>query len=372
MKKNYFLLLALFIMPSMYVYSLDVILTKSRMQIQCNIISQDENTVTYQLIDSQDKELYTMEKADIEKIYPHTEDIATRTEPKNESQKPEEKSNDILVLKDGTQLDVILVEVSDKQVKYRKANNPTGPLFVKEIANITSIMYANGEKEDFTQENVKVAVESPIQTQTPQKTQQQVMIQSQQQLSASNRNTAQDIALARVDNYSGVCVFTDCVPLAKYEVLGDISFNKSGDGSYFVMSGPLVLAGGGETPQYTDIRNGLISQAVLANRQVEGVLITIAREGMGKATMIKFTDPTEDKTLAKVNSHIGVLVFTDCSPLANYYHLGKINGAGGLNSDYNILRDKLIKKSVKKYPNVQGIIPRFVSGGKDSAEAIKF
>lgn len=156
MKKNYFLLLALLVLPSIYVYSLDVILTKSRMQIQCNIISQDETTVTYQLADSQDKELYTMEKADIEKIYPPTEDIATPTEPKNESQEKEENSNDIIVLKDGTQLDVNLVEVEDKQVKYRKVNNPDGPLFVKEIANITSIIYANGEKEDFNPATIKV------------------------------------------------------------------------------------------------------------------------------------------------------------------------------------------------------------------------
>ena len=156
MKKCYLLLLALLLLPSAYVYSLDVILTKSRMQIQCNIISQDENTVTYQLIDSQDKELYTMEKSDIEKIYPHTENVPTPKETKNESVSNEEKANDVLVLKDGVQLDVILVEVADKQVKYRKVNNPQGPLFVKEIANISSIIYANGEIEQFPRANSEV------------------------------------------------------------------------------------------------------------------------------------------------------------------------------------------------------------------------
>ena len=114
MKKCYLLIWALLLLPSVYVYSLDVILTKSRMQIQCNIISQDENTVTYQLIDSQDKELYTMEKSDIEKIYPHTENVLTPKETKNESVSNEEKANDVLVLKDGVQLDVILVEVASK------------------------------------------------------------------------------------------------------------------------------------------------------------------------------------------------------------------------------------------------------------------
>ena len=148
MKKSYLLLWAFLLLPSVYVYSLDVILTKARMQIQCNIVSQDENTVTYQLLDSQDTELYTMEKADIEKIYPHIEDATINNEPKVEPQK-EENVNDVIVLKDGTRIDVVLIEVTDKQVKYRKANNPEGPLFVKEIANISSIIYANGEREDF-------------------------------------------------------------------------------------------------------------------------------------------------------------------------------------------------------------------------------
>ena len=160
MKKCYLLLLALLLLPNMCVYSLDVILTKSRMQIQCNIVSQDENTVTYQRLDSHDKELYTMEKADIEKIYPHIDDATISNTPQNEPKQAAKTTNDVIVLKDGVQLEVILVEVADKQVKYRKANNPQGPLFVKEVANISSISYANGEKEDFVPEAVVIGKES--------------------------------------------------------------------------------------------------------------------------------------------------------------------------------------------------------------------
>jgi hypothetical protein len=110
----------------------------------------------------------------------------------------------------------------------------------------------------------------------------------------------------------------------------------------------------------------------MANRQVEGVLITIQAEGKGQATLIKFKNSTDDKSLARVNSHLGVYVFTDCMPVNGYSFVGKINGAGGLNSDYNNLRDKLIKKAKNRFPSVQGIIPRFVTGGKDTAEAITF
>ncbi|MBR5677678.1 MAG: hypothetical protein IKX20_06035 [Paludibacteraceae bacterium] len=368
MKKNYFLLLAFLILPSMYAYSLDVILTKSRMQIQCNIVSQDETTVTYQLIDPQDKELYTMDKADIEKIYPHTEDIATLTDTKNETQNTEETSNDIIVLNDGTQLDVNLVEVADKQVKYRKVNNPNGPLFVKETANISSIIYANGEKEDFTHTTVEIIEQSSLKTQTPQ-----------QQTFSTINNSLQDVALARVENFSGVYVFTDCYPIAEYEVLGEISSsrNQKGNDSFYMSTGgiggvTMISGGGGVTPQYTDIRSSLISNAILANRQVEGLIIKLPKTGEGSALMIKFKEGTADKSLARVNSHMGIFVFVDNMPINQYTSVGYIKNAKAGSADYNVIRNKLIKLCLKKFPSTQGVIPHLVSGGHDSGEAIKF
>jgi len=191
---------------------------------------------------------------------------------------------------------------------------------------------------------------------------------------------AEDNSLARVENYSGVYVFTDCTPIASYEILGDVYFDKEGKQNAIVL--PLYNASTrtmnttaityNETPQYTDIRDGLIAQAVMANRQVEGLLLTMTKEGEGRATLIKFKEGEEDKALARVKPHLGVFVFTDCTPVNTFSFVGKINKAGGMSSDYNDLRDRLIKKALKKYPSAQGIITRFVSGGYDSAEAIRF
>lgn len=349
------------------------------MQIQCNIISQDQNTVTYQLIDSQDKELYTMEKADIEKIYPHTEDIVMRTESMNESQKTEVKSNDIIVLQDDTKLEVILVEVADKQVKYRKANNPNGPLFVKEIANISSIIYANGEKDIFNSATIKVAGQSPSQVKTLQQDQQQIVQPSQQQDTSTRNKSVEDFALARVENFSGVYVFTDCSPIAEYEVLGEVSssLNQKEDESFFMSTGGIggmMLMSGGDsaTPQYTDIRSSLIVNAVLANRQVEGLIIKLPKAGEGSALMIKFKEGTTDRSLARVNSHMGIWVFVDNKPINQYTSVGFIKNAKAGSADYNVIRNKLIKLCSKKFPSAQGIIPHLVSGGHDSGEAIKF
>jgi len=188
--------------------------------------------------------------------------------------------------------------------------------------------------------------------------------------------------LAKVDNYGGVYIFTDCTPVAAYETLGIVNFSSSGDSQVLMMGsmpgvpnygmpGGMMIAAS-ETPQYNEIRNGLIANAVMANRQVEGVLIKILKEGVGQATMIKFEEGAIDKDLAKVNSHQGVLVFTDCQPVQQYTFIGKIKGAGGLSTDYNALRDKLCKKCKQRFKETQGMIPHFVTGGSDSAEAIKF
>lgn len=191
---------------------------------------------------------------------------------------------------------------------------------------------------------------------------------------------AQDIAqkvndkdVARVSNFSGVLVFTDCTPLAPYEILGEVNSAPSSNGSDYIMStGVMFFMSHSATPQYTDIRNQLITNAVLANRQVEGIITSLPKEGEGRATLIKFKDDLDHNNLAKVNSHQGVMVFTDCMPINGYTFVGEINKAGGTSADYSAIRDRLIKKSKKKFPDVQAIIPRLVSGGHDSAEAIKF
>lgn len=183
-----------------------------------------------------------------------------------------------------------------------------------------------------------------------------------------------DNNIARVSNFSGVLVFTDCTPIAPYNILGEVnSAAFSNSESVFMMSaGRMFFISNGEMPQYTDIRDQLIANAVLANRQVEGIIISLQKDGEGRASLIKFTEVSEDNNLARVNSHQGMLVFTDCMPVNNYTYVGKINKAGGMTGDYNAIRDRLIKKSRKKYPDTQGIITRLVSGGHDSAEAIKF
>lgn len=76
---------------------------------------------------------------------------------------------------------------------------------------------------------------------------------------------------------------------------------------------------------------------------------------------------------AEVNKVDGVYVFTDSQPVKDFEKLGEVKLTLGLgSSQYSDLRDKLIKKAKKDYPNTDAVILYFHTGSTDRAEAIKF
>lgn len=70
----------------------------------------------------------------------------------------------------------------------------------------------------------------------------------------------------------------------------------------------------------------------------------------------------------------GLYIFTDCKPLYEYEYLGSVkNGARFAgSSQYQPVRDGLIKKIKSDYPQADGVIFHFVNGAADKADAIKF
>lgn len=56
---------------------------------------------------------------------------------------------DVILLRDATKLEVVIQEVDDKVIKYKKVSDPEGPLFSVKKAEITSIQYGNGDTETF-------------------------------------------------------------------------------------------------------------------------------------------------------------------------------------------------------------------------------
>ncbi|MCM1035611.1 MAG: hypothetical protein NC038_07745 [Paludibacter sp.] len=139
-----------------------------------------------------------------------------------------------------------------------------------------------------------------------------------------------------------------------------------------VGSMPLVIS---STPQYTSIRNGLVANAVLANREVDGIILRVEKEDEGSAIMIKFKDDVENKGLAKVNNYKGIYVFIDNKPITNYSSIKRIKAKGVWDgSPYSFFVDKFTKKAckLKEKQDCMGVILHLVEGGTDYADAIKF
>ena len=61
---------------------------------------------------------------------------------------------DVIVLRNGEEISVVVKEVGTKEIKYVKFNNQSGPLYAESKANIFMIKYENGTKDVFTADPV--------------------------------------------------------------------------------------------------------------------------------------------------------------------------------------------------------------------------
>lgn len=52
---------------------------------------------------------------------------------------------DIIIKTNSEKVEALIQEVSDTEIRYKKANNPNGPMFVIKTDDVSSILYANGE-----------------------------------------------------------------------------------------------------------------------------------------------------------------------------------------------------------------------------------
>lgn len=274
-------------------------------------------------------------------------------------------AQDIIVTAKAERIEALITEVSPTEIRYKKWNYQDGPTFVVAIADLSAVIFKNGEVQVFGKKGNAT---------------------TRQSAAAGQPTAAGSVQrnLASADQISGVYVFSDCKPVGAYDVLGTVNF--AGGEKTSAMAMPVTHYHNGqvtthvvpttvtEEPQYTSIRNGLVTNAILANQQVEGVILSIEGEGIGKATMIKFKDGVENKNHALVNCYSGIYVFNDCTPLYPYSYIGKTGFTLGLSSSYTYLRDKLLKKCRQSYKNenVQGLIVHLKEGGKDTAEAIRF
>lgn len=83
---------------------------------------------------------------------------------------------------------------------------------------------------------------------------------------------------------------------------------------------------------------------------------------------------TVKKNTAEVATYQNIRVFTDCTPVAEYEYLGTVKGPGVSFSSgqYEPVRDGLIRRAKKEYPQAEGIILILKDMGYDRADVIRF
>lgn len=176
--------------------------------------------------------------------------------------------------------------------------------------------------------------------------------------------------LAIVENVNGVYVFTDCEPVAKYEIIGHISRNNPM--SQVVVKGHIMSTPVISFEQHEEKKTELANDAARANRATEAIIITRETTADGAANIIKFADGETNTNLGLVKKINGVYVFIDCKPVGEYHYLGECTNNKSGDWRYDTIRDNLLKEMLKKYPEGDGIIMHYNTGKKDYCECIKF
>lgn len=209
-----------------------------------------------------------------------------------------ENQYDIIYTTDGKSIEAVIAEVSKTEVKYHEPLATDGPLFVISTDDIIAIHFSNGQVKTY---KFGSAYKLPETTKTITTT------------TASTAKPSQNTGyithdLARVKSYSGIYVFMNSTPASPYHILGDISISSIRRSDFLGYS---VI----EPVSALDM---LISSAIRANRNVDGI---ITEDGYN-ATLIQFDSSSDiDKSLARVKSKKGYLVFVESSPESAYNYV---------------------------------------------------
>lgn len=87
--------------------------------------------------------------------------------------------------------------------------------------------------------------------------------------------------------------------------------------------------------------------------------------------LCSFANFQNEKNIAKVNQVGGLYLFVDSEPVSEYEYLGTQKCKMTMwSTQYQTVRDQLIRKVKKEYPKANGIIFHFHDGGVDLADAI--
>ncbi len=76
-------------------------------------------------------------------------------------------AQDVITKTDGSRIDARVEEITEQVVKYRKASNPTGPVYSIPLTSIMTITYENGSVDSFNNPTAPATPAAPAQTNSP-------------------------------------------------------------------------------------------------------------------------------------------------------------------------------------------------------------
>jgi hypothetical protein len=96
--------------------------------------------------------------------------------------------------------------------------------------------------------------------------------------------------------------------------------------------------------------------------------------GVGISILLAFkvADFVPDASTAEVNKIEGFYIFTDSKPIMPYDSIGTVETGFITGTQYESIRNHLIKRAGNKFPNANGLIMEFDKKGIDKCIAIKF
>ena len=60
-------------------------------------------------------------------------------------------AQDLIVKKDGTRVEAKVLEIGEKDIKYKKASHLDGPTYLVSVANVVCIRFEDGSTDIFSQ-----------------------------------------------------------------------------------------------------------------------------------------------------------------------------------------------------------------------------
>jgi hypothetical protein len=200
-------------------------------------------------------------------------------------------SQDLILKKNGDEIKSKVVEILKTEIKYKKFENLSGPVYSIDITEVFMVRYENGSKDVFNQ------FESYNKT-------------SNKESVAGNENSNQNqflkvngIDIGRVSPIGNKLVFVNSVPIAKYEVVFTFqNLMNFQDLPVFVRLAE------------NSIRNANI-EAANQNKLYDAIITQSESE---RDIAIKFTTQSEDNNLCRVSKINGILAFIGSEPITKY------------------------------------------------------